>query len=152
MNMTYLINILFFMGINMKYNSKLRRNLMKKVKDQGGSKKKVRVSLEDFFEGNNDITSIGRNMEEHPGLKVFSKTLFNLRKNKDVENVFVEIDDIKMGSWPSSNMVYITTCLRYEYVKNFLKALEYDEFFTSADDITQLDAPEGYTTIAVWWN
>jgi hypothetical protein len=135
----------------MKYNSKSRTNLIQNVKKQGGPKKKVLVSLEDFFDGNNDERSIGH-MNNHPGIDVFSKTLYSLRDNKDVEDVLIEIKDIKMGHWPKADMVYITSCLKYEYIKNFLKALKYDEFFTHADDIKQLDAPEGYSTIAVWWH
>ena len=47
------------------------------------------VTLEDFFEGNQDEASIGCNLVDHPGVDRFYETLRGIRDRADVQDVLV---------------------------------------------------------------
>jgi hypothetical protein len=49
------------------------------------------VSIERFFDGNDDLGSIGCNLAEHPGIEVFRDVLTGLLERDDVEGVFALI-------------------------------------------------------------
>ena len=70
------------------------------------------VSLEDFFEGNDDEGSIGVNLSPHPGLPKFFQVLARIRDRRDVQDVLVEIwevDESDADAWPFSERVYVLT-------------------------------------------
>ena len=49
------------------------------------------VTLEQFFDGNDDLGSIGCNLIDHPGTASFFATLRAIRDRPNVHNVLVEI-------------------------------------------------------------
>src|SRR5687768_394930 len=72
------------------------------------------VSIEQFFNGNEDTYSIAANLEPHPPLSFFRATLEKIRQREDVADVLVEIYDIEEAefsndSWPYSERVYVIT-------------------------------------------
>ena len=68
------------------------------------------VSVEDFFTGNTDESSIGCNLMKHPGLQHFYEVLTMIRNKEEVQDVFVEIMELEEGSdWAFSERIYILT-------------------------------------------
>lgn len=140
-------------NINMSYDVNLRNKLLNKIDGLGGIRyNKVFVSLDEFFQGNNDISSIGCNLMEHPGIDIFYKTLKVLSNNSKVEKVLVQIMDVDDGYWPFSERVYIITSLDIDHLKDQLKILQFDDLYIDEEEVSQIEVPVGYRKIAVWWD
>jgi len=116
------------------------------------------VSLEDFFEGNNDLGSIGCNLIEHPGIETFYKVLKDIRERDDVQDVIIEISQIEETDetmWPFSETVYILTSADIGKVKEWMKPLKADEFFEGWFGGKASAAPElqaGIKVYGAWWD
>jgi hypothetical protein len=93
------------------------------------------VSLDDFFEGNDDPGSIGCNLleDEHPGVAGFYKALEDVSDRPDVHVVLVEFDDLNDEDeadgddtavyWPFSECVYVLTSVSKEDVERWLEGI-----------------------------
>ena len=116
------------------------------------------VSLEDFFEGNQDMGSIGCNLIKHPGTQRFFEILRLIRERPDVQDVLIEInelDESDVSSWPFSERVYLYTTARREEVSNWLAPLEPDEIEEGFNQGKPSVAPEpddGVRVLAAWWD
>lgn len=116
------------------------------------------VSLEDFFEGNDDYGSIGCNLPigDHPGPNGFYSLLKAVRDKAEVQDVLVEIDEVEDDTWPFSERVYIITSAAQSKVAEWLKPLSPDE----VDEGIQWDRPAGafpallpeVEVYAAWWD
>lgn len=53
------------------------------------------VGIEEFFDGNDVLGSIGCNLGEHPGLDHFRRTLSDIVKRPSVEQVWLQIYDLE---------------------------------------------------------
>ncbi|NFT91086.1 tryptophan synthase subunit alpha [Clostridium botulinum] len=87
------------------------------------------VSLELFFEGNDDIGSIGCNILEHPGTEKFYSILKEIRNKPNVQDVLIEIMEYDEGDdvWPFSERVYILTDAEEEEVMKWVEDLDISE-------------------------
>jgi len=65
------------------------------------------VTIDQFFDGNDDLGSIGCNLAPHPGLDVFRETLKVLEARRDVSGVWIEIYDTEEQDWPFSETVLV---------------------------------------------
>ena len=67
------------------------------------------VPIERFFEGNDDLGSIGCNLIPHPGIDVFRDVLGGLLDRPDVEAVYALIAELDPGDdcWPFSDTVLV---------------------------------------------
>jgi hypothetical protein len=65
------------------------------------------VTIDQFFDGNDDLGSIGCNLAPHPGLHVFRETLKMLEARRDVSGVWIAIYDTADGDWPFSETVLV---------------------------------------------
>ncbi len=65
------------------------------------------VKVTEFFDGNDDLGSIGCNLSDHPGTKHFREVLKSIESRDDVEEVWVQIYDLDEGDWPFSENVLI---------------------------------------------
>lgn len=123
------------------------------------------VTLEEFFEGNNEVGSIGCNLLEHPGIDTFYRVLRETRGREDVQDVLVSITDLnefetpektdQMAEWPFSDRVYIVTSATVATIESLLTALEPDEVFPQDDTPAERDFPmlkEGYQVLVAWWD
>jgi hypothetical protein len=89
------------------------------------------VSIEDFFDGNDEPDSIAVNLEPHPGPEFFRKRLSAIRKRADVQDVLLDIyhiDESDEGEphWPSPECVYATTSASEEQVEKWNAQLRAD--------------------------
>lgn len=114
------------------------------------------VSLEQFFDGNDDLGSIGCNLVDHPGPKEFYRILRSLRDRDDVLEVLVEIHEVEEDDstmWPFSERVFVVTHCKKATLAELLSSLQASEIETGIPVPPPLmNIPEGYTAFALWWD
>lgn len=97
---------------------------------------RVTVSIEEFFDGNNDAESIAPNLDAtapHPGLGGIRSTLREIRSRPEVVDVRIAIhewpnpqvpdDD---GMWPAAEHVYVWTTASQSDVERWVRPLRSD--------------------------
>ena len=115
------------------------------------------VSLEEFFEGNDDAGSIGYNLPDPPKPSEFYTLFKEIRNRKNVSDVLVEVLDQSMpDEWPSAETVWIISSAPADVVSTWLP----EEF--AADDVWDgwtdhikrepYDVPPGMKAIGLWWD
>ena len=114
------------------------------------------VSLEEFFDGNEDPGSIGCNLTKHPGLDRFYAELKAIRERPDVQDVFVAIHEIDQDTtWPFSECVYILTSARPQEVAAWVKPLqpsEVSEGWLYGQPPKAPKLKDGMQVISCWWD
>lgn len=117
------------------------------------------VSLEDFFEGNDDFGSIGCNLleREHPGPAGFFSVLEEIRNRPEVQDVLIEILEAdEDDQWPFSERVYILARASLSDVSQWLEPL----FASEVDEGIPWKCPSaafpalmpGFVVYAAWWD
>ncbi|GAA1617447.1 hypothetical protein [Actinoplanes couchii] len=116
------------------------------------------VSLELFFEGNNDLGSIGCNLIDHPGIPEFYAVLRALRAHPDVVDVRVGISEV-MGDdeWPFSNHVYIVTSASATEVLRRTARLQPEpemgsDWWNGTPPAIDIPVPSGHQLMTLWWD
>jgi hypothetical protein len=104
------------------------RDLHERIESLGGQDAYPVVSLDLFFEGNDDPASFAPNLEPHPGIDTFSSVLRSIRDRPDVSGVVVQIDEV-LGSddWPYASAVYVITSAPAGDVHEWASELQPDE-------------------------
>lgn len=114
------------------------------------------VSIERFFDGNDDEGSIGCNLNPHPGLPAFRRTLIGLLSRADVSNVYVEIAEIDPDpqSWPFADRVFVSGSITVEELRHELADLGPDEVGSAILDgfATEGVALLNLTSVTAWWD
>jgi len=116
------------------------------------------VSLEDFFEGNDDFGSIGCNFyPEQPAPAEFYAFFLDIRSKPSVADVRVEVtqhDD--PGEWPFSDTIWIVTSESTQVVAAWLgERFAADEIFAglhSDRPYEPIPIPDGMSAVGVWWD
>jgi hypothetical protein len=114
------------------------------------------IPIEQFFDGNDDIGSIGCNLSEHPGMNVFRDTLVALMRRPDVEAVYAQIAELDPGEdiWPFTDTVFVAGSISDDELRELLEPLQPDEVGPAAT----FGAPEwitdkhGEEVLAAWWD
>lgn len=124
------------------------------------------VSLEEFFDGNDDNFSIAANLNPHSGVATFADVLQRVRAQNDVQDLFVEIhecpdpddsedDDI----WMTSMVVFIITSASLQEIQDWLKSLSpslVHEGWHVADGVSVPVADDelwaGMRAVRIWWH
>jgi hypothetical protein len=140
----------------------LRQQLIKKIKAQGESgfdKPFPVVSLEDFFTGNNDLGSIGCNLDEHPGMERFFAVLKSIRARPEVQDVLVtiyEYDEQDDTTWPFSERVYVLTSAPAVDLAEWAKELQptevLDDGFVGGVPPAAPKLRPGIKVLSLWWD
>ena len=67
------------------------------------------VLIDRFFDGNDDLGSIGCNLDPHPGIGRFRQVLTALLARPDVQAVYAQISELDPGDgcWPFSDTVLV---------------------------------------------
>ncbi|NFI94854.1 tryptophan synthase subunit alpha [Clostridium botulinum] len=115
------------------------------------------VSLELFFEGNDDIGSIGCNILEHPGTEKFYSILKEIRNKPNVQDVLIEIMEYDEGDdvWPFSERVYILTDAEEDEVMKWVEDLDISEISEGYIYGQSKAAPklsDGCRVYSLWWD
>lgn len=114
------------------------------------------LTVERFFDGNNDPASIGCNLVQHPGIEVFRRTLMSLPRRGDVDAVYVQIAELDPGegSWPFTDTIFVVGTIELDDLKAILAPLQPDEVgpgenFRVPEFISQ---QHRNPVLAAWWD
>lgn len=135
-----------------------RRRLIDEVSaQQRAGLSEIAVPLDLFFDGNDDLGSIGCNLgNEQPAIAEFHQTLAALRRRPEVQDIMVRIcavDDDE--SWPFADTVYVISSLSQDDIERALANLRFDEVVAKWMYGRPPVAPEpkpGFTPYSVWWD
>ena len=141
-------------------DSAKRRNLIERIKILGlpGSDRPLPlVTLEEFFVGNDDYGSIGCNLSPQLGPQVFFERLNFVRSQSNVQEVFVEINEVAEDptTWPFADRVYVLTSAAAADVERWTADLlpdSIDEGFAYGEPTSAPALSPGYTCYGVWWD
>ena len=124
------------------------------------------VTLEDFFDGNDDDQSIAVNLDGHPGVSHFRETLQSIKSRGDVQDVFIEIHECPDPDvpedgdiWMTAMVVFIITSASLEDVRAWVGDLRPNllhEGWNVEDGVStplaQDELVPGATVVRVWWD
>src|SRR5579872_2369820 len=67
------------------------------------------VPVAEFFDGNDDVGSIGCNLSRHPGINAFRDVLTGLLSRPDVQAVYAQVAELDPGedSWPFADTILV---------------------------------------------
>ncbi|MEM9826586.1 MAG: hypothetical protein AAF958_08350 [Planctomycetota bacterium] len=113
------------------------------------------VPLDRFFEGNDDLGSIGCNLQRHPGVDQFSELFSSLLLRDDVTDIQVELSEIVEEDdtmWPFSERVYVAGKIDLAALQELLATLEPDEVSVDDEPPSELAMKEFDLAYSVWWD
>jgi len=120
------------------------------------------VTVERFFDGNDDLGSILCNHPDHPGLAAVRDQLIEIRAKPDVQSVLVRIHETMEdesteddeGAWPFAEQVLIATNAPPATVRGwFAEAVTPDDVRpASAGELRLMSLPRGTAAVVVWWD
>lgn len=114
------------------------------------------VSIARFFDGNDDIGSIGCNLLEHPGIDAFRELLEGVLLRPDVEAVYARIWELDPGEdcWPFTDTIFVVGTIDLDELRAVLAPLAPDEV-TSGDAFgipPLIAAMHQAPVLAAWWD
>jgi hypothetical protein len=114
------------------------------------------VPIEVYFDGNDDLGSIGCNLPDHPGIDAFRQVLDSLQKRPDVKAVYAQITELDPGedSWPFTDTVVVTGSIPTKELAKALASLAPDEVGPVETDMLspQLSDVERQSAQVAWWD
>jgi hypothetical protein len=87
------------------------------------------VAIDRFFDGNDDLGSIGCNLDPHPGIPRFQRVLTGLLARPDVEAVYAQISELDPGEgcWPFADTVLVVGAVPADDLRAIVAELQPDE-------------------------
>lgn len=118
----------------------------------GNSDKPVAVSLSEFFDGNDDETSLARTLDPHPSLEALYYHLQRFANENDVE-IYVEIQEVDEDDddlWPRADRVFVIGNAE----PGALSELQANVMASGIDDLGEFDInDETFDSVkALWWD
>jgi hypothetical protein len=113
------------------------------------------VAIETFFDGNDDVGSIGCNLMQHPGMEVFRSTFERIAKRPDVEAIYAQIAEVDPGegSWPFADTIFVVGSIPVGELASELSALEPDEVGPAVDvGIPSALEASSSPVLVAWWD
>jgi len=114
------------------------------------------VAAEQFFDGNDDLGSIGCNLDEHPGVDAFRNVFAGLLRRPDVQAVYAQISELDPGDgcWPFSDTVLVVGTIPADELREAVSALQPDEVGDAEQfGISPAIAKKhGSPVLVVWWD
>lgn len=133
-----------------------KTEILNKIKGEGYPGKEVVVSLEEFFDGNEDDGSIGANLyPDQPSLKNFYDTFKGMVSSGEVESIFVRIADAEDSDWFYTDTVYVIGNITLKEVKEMLKELKPDEIYSGwmyGMPVNLQNVKIDMPVYSVWWD
>jgi len=114
------------------------------------------IPIATFFDGNDDLGSIGCNLMDHPGIDAFREAFARIARRRDVQAIYARISEVDPDDdcWPFTDTVFVVGTLHADELAEELSALEPDEV-GSAKDFGIPDAlARKYTApiLVAWWD
>lgn len=114
------------------------------------------VAIETFFDGNDDLGSIGCNLMQHPGIDVFRSTFERIANRPDVEAIYAQIAEADPGEdcWPFADTIFVIGSIPIGELASELAALEPDEVGSATDFgmPPELEGKHASPVLAAWWD
>jgi hypothetical protein len=114
------------------------------------------VSIERFFDGNDDLGSIGCNLMEHPGMDVFRSILVGLLKRPGVEAVYAQVAELDPGEdyWPFTDTVFVVGRISADELRADVAALQPDTVGDAVDFMVPriISQRHDLPVLAIWWD
>lgn len=115
------------------------------------------VSLELFFDGNEDPGSIGCNLSDHPGPDGFYRVLSAIRDRPDVYGVWVGISEVMdPDEWPFSDHIYFVTTASPAEVRSWAVELSPeepgDDWWNGVPPLQPIEVPPQARLVTLWWD
>lgn len=131
-----------------------KRNAL--VERFANEKEPLLVPIEEFFDGNDDLGSIGCNLTDHPGIDAFRKCFAALKQRADVGAIYARIFELDPGpdSWPFSDTVIVFGQIPLEELKSALAGCEPDEV-VPAEEFglgSEVTARHDLPALLAWWD
>ena len=127
-----------------------------------GNKHMVLLSIDEFFDGNNDEASIAPNISVKPEMAQYYKVLKTLSKHPKIVDAFVEIKDVMIyddgklhdNDWFYTDVAYFVGDLTKEEVREAVKSLLPDEVEYDTDNrISNFKSEyKDKKIVFVWWD
>ena len=144
-----------------KTNPHKRRAFIEKCRAAGVDRGVLlAVSLEEFFDGNDDPGSLCCNITDHPAMPALYGALDAIRRRDDVQDVLVVVREIiDENTWPFSSDVYVITTLGLEDAADMVHAHLPEEAWPDSIDQPSGPAPVGLPmpersahVFDLWWD
>ena len=114
------------------------------------------IPIAEFFDGNDDLGSIGCNLDPHPGLAAFREVLTGLLRRPDVEAVYAQISELDPGeeSWPFTDTVLVAGKISADDLRSAVSSLQPDEVGDSQQFGVSPSIAERHASpvLVVWWD
>ena len=122
----------------------------------------VLLSIDEFFDGNNDEASFAPNVENKLPMSTYYKILKSLSQHPKTIATFVELKDVMIydngqlhdDEWFYTDIVYFVTDLTKEEIKEATKSLQPDEVeYDTEHEIKGLNEKyKDKNIVYVWWD
>ena len=136
-----------------------RQRLLARIGDINDfSRPRPLVTLEEFFEGNDDPGSIGYNLADPPEPREFYELLRQLRDREDVRDVRIEVMDLEdPQDWPLTDTIWIITSappdtVRSWFPKRLAPSEMLDGFAESLRETEAYEVPPGLRAVGAWYD
>jgi hypothetical protein len=113
------------------------------------------LSIQEFFEGNEVVGSIGCNLEGAPSPCLFYELFKQFAARPEVKDIRVQITMFDDPEWPFSDTVFVMTSAGPEEVMSwFPEELKPDEVEIGFRNgrYEPYDLPQGAQPISCWWD
>ena len=114
------------------------------------------VPIARFFDGNDDLGSIGCNLDPHPGIDRFRSILVGLLGRPDVHAVYAQISELDPGEgcWPFTDTVLVIGTIPTDTLTQAVDVLQPDEVGAAAQFgvSSSIGDRHGSPVIVIWWD
>lgn len=114
------------------------------------------VPITRFFDGNDDMGSIGCNLDPHPGIDRFREVLTRLLARPDVQAVYAQISepDPGDGCWPFADTVLVVGTVPARDLREAVSGLQPDEVGAAGGtSVPPVIADRHRSPVSVvWWD
>jgi hypothetical protein len=114
------------------------------------------VPIARFFDGNDDLGSIGCNLDPHPGIGKFRSVLVGLLSRPDVKAVYAQISELDPGEgcWPFSDTVLVAGTITADQLRKAVAVLQPDEVGAGDEFGVSPSIGERHSSpvIVIWWD
>lgn len=130
----------------------LKREYLYKI--ISGIEEPVIISPRLFFDGNDDESSIGCNLSNHPGIEVFKNIFEQLSQRPSVNGVYIALTDTDPTlDWPFSDTAYVAGNIATDELYQATKPLEPDRVDYAHNVPAEISEKHPRDKIQVlWWD
>ena len=112
------------------------------------------LTVEEFFDGNDAVGSIGCNLDGQPTPAEFYDLFRTISREREVKDIRVAVTQFEDPEWPFSDNVFIMTSASIDEVQSWfpewLRPDIVDEGILQRCE--PYDIPEGTRPVVCWWD